>query len=451
MTRILALDLGTTYFKAGLFDAAGQVVAIARRPVSADEPLRGRRELAAERFCRTIGDLIGDVATECKGLSDVAAVTFATQTNSFLLLDEHDQPLTPVILWSDERAREAGDDFPRLLDGLALRDTTGVPEFNHEFMVAKLRWLNKNTPEIWSQARRLCLISDYLTLWMTGRHVTEGGVAGLTGLLDIHRLAWWDEACERIGVPRAWLPECARAGTDLGPIRAEVAKATGLPPGCRFVVGCLDQYAGAIGAGNIVPGGVSETTGTVLATVRCANRFDASLPSGVFQGPGFAADIIYQMVFGDCSANLLEAYRNSLPDRPSFDDLVRAAAEVTPGAEGLHVDRQAKGSSGIPLFHGRNDCHGRGHEVRAILEAVAAALAEQVDELCAGRRPAEIRSLGGAARSEFWRQVKADVLGCRVVATVCPEPTSLGAAMLAAAAVGLGDLPQIAAQWVRTR
>jgi xylulokinase len=76
-------------------------------------------------------------------------------------------------------------------------------------------------------------------------------------------------------------------------------------------------------------------------------------------------------------------------------------------------------------------------------------LAEQVDELCAGRRPVEIRSLGGAARSEFWRKVKADVLGCSVVATACPEPTSLGAAILAAAAIGLGSVPQIAAQWVR--
>jgi xylulokinase len=449
MTQILAIDLGTTYFKASLFDATGQVVAIARRPVNADQPLLDRRELAADRFCRTIGELIGDLAAEAKGLNDVAAVTFATQTNSFLLLDGHDRPLTPIILWSDERAIETGNDLPRLLDGLALRETTGVPAINQQFMAAKLRWLEKNSPEIWSHVHRLCLISDYLTLWMTGNHVTEGGAAGLTCLLDIHRLTWWDEACERTGTPRAWLPECVRAGTDLGPIRAEVAKATGLPPGCRFIVGCLDQYAGAIGAGNIVPGGVSETTGTVLATVRCADCFDASLPSGVFQGPGFAADIVYQMVFGDCSANLLEAYRNSLPDRPSFDDLVRTAAEVTPDAEGLHVDRRAMGPSGMPLFHGRNDRHGRGHEVRAILEAVAVALAEQVDELCAGRRPVEIRSLGGAARSEFWRQVKADVLGCSVVATACPEPTSLGAAILAAAAIGLGSVQKITAQWVR--
>ena len=28
----------------------------------------------------------------------------------------------------------------------------------------------------------------------------------------------------------------------------------GLPAECRFVVGCLDQYAGAIGVGNVVPG-----------------------------------------------------------------------------------------------------------------------------------------------------------------------------------------------------
>lgn len=96
-----------------------------------------------------------------------------------------------------------------------------------------------------------------------------------------------------------------------------------------MVVGCLDQYAGAIGCGNVRPGCMSETTGTVLATVRCASAFRADLQeAGVFQGPGLAEDIIYQMVFGDVSANLLEAYRNTLTDAPSYEELISLAADA---------------------------------------------------------------------------------------------------------------------------
>ena len=47
--------------------------------------------------------------------------------------------------------------------------------------------------------------------------------------------------------------------------------------------------------------------------------------------------------------------------------------------------------------------------------------------------PGEIRCAGGAARSDLWLQIKADVLGVATAATVCPEPTSLGAAVLAKA------------------
>lgn len=53
----------------------------------------------------------------------------------------------------------------------------------------------------------------------------------------------------------------------------------------------------------------------------------------------------------------------------------------------------------MPKFRGLTDRHELGHKVLAILEAVAFALADQVDELCGDVRPAEIRSLGGAALS----------------------------------------------------
>ena len=93
--------------------------------------------------------------------------------------------------------------------------------------------------------------------------------------------------------------------------------------------------------------------------------------------------------------------------------------------------------------------HG-GHAARAIMEAVAFALADQARQVCGDRLPSEIRSCGGAARSNVWLQIKADVLNVPVATTACPEPTSLGAAMLAARALGWGTLPALAQSWVRT-
>ncbi len=451
MSEILTIDLGTTYFKAALFDDAGELVALHRVPAPTRSPQRQWLEMDVADFRRTITQAVAAVAASRPGgLADVAAVTFATQTNSFALLDGDDQPLTPLILWPDARAAAYEDRLKRLMQLPDFTARTGVPDLAREFMAAKLLMLAAEQPTVWARARRLCLISDYLGLWLTGRCASEGGAAGLTGLVDIHKLDWWPDALAGIGLPRDWLGEVVRAGTDLGPLRAGAAAELGLPASCRFVVGCLDQYAGAIGGGCIGPGTMSETTGTVLAAVRCSDRFEPSPPAGVYQGPAFDEGLCFQMAFGSTSANLLEWYRNQLPDRPDFAALGQQAAAVPPLCQGLRANPRADlCATEAEAFENRLPHHGRGHCVRAIMEQVAFALARQVGQLTGGVAPREIRSSGGAARSELWLSIKADVLGVPFAATVCPEPTSQGSAMLAACTLGWGSLPDLVSRWAQ--
>ena len=210
-----------------------------------------------------------------------------------------------------------------------------MPQIDFQCMPAKLLWLQDHSPDVWKRTNRVCLISDYLTILMTGKHVTEAGAAGLTGLVDIHRCQWYPEMIDRFDIKLRHLPPIVRAGTDLGPIDPRAAERFGLPASCRFVVGCLDQYAGAIGVGNVEPGLVSETTGTVLATVRCADRFAAMPDNAIYQGPAFREGLYWQMAFGQISANYLHWYRDRLPDRPDFDSLTTLAEQVEPAAHGL--------------------------------------------------------------------------------------------------------------------
>lgn len=451
MSNILALDLGTSYFKIALVDQSGNLCALHKVPTPITRSQDGRCEMTPEKFRQVITEAIEHLhRTSANPLADVVAMTFSTQTNSFLLLDAENQPLTPLIIWADERAAAFEDQVRQLSQTAGFQRTTGLPQLDRQYMAAKLLWLRHNSPDIWRRARRLCLISDYLTLWMTGRHVTEAGVSGLLGTLDIHELQWWPKVCEQLELPASWLPDIARAGTDLGAIRPEIAEELGLPKRCRFVVGCLDQYAGAIGAGNIVPGMVSETTGTVLATVRCASEFDLQEQSAIVQGPACDAGKYYQLLWGTTSANLLEWYRNSLPDRSDFDSLCRLAADIPPGAEGLKLRPDANPGKVEQGFIGWSNKHTTGHAVRSIMETVAFALDSQVSQLCGAERPSEIRSCGGAARSDLWLQIKADVLNVPFMRTACPSPTCLGAAMLAARALGWADLDKLAGDWIRT-
>jgi len=452
--KILVVDLGTTYFKIALFDRDGRLCDTCRlAPPVRGEP-SGTAEFDVDAFKDVLANGIGELGDRtCGGLTDVEAITFATQTNSFVLLDADDRPLTPIVLWPDRRAADLEPEVCRRCELPEFAATTGIPQVNCQFMLAKLLWLRQHCPDIWEQIGKLCLISDYLTLLLTGRHVTEAGAAGLTGLLDIHRCRWWPEAPARFEIGERWLPEVVRAATDLGPIDPSAAQRFGLPNTCRFVVGCLDQYAGAIGAGNVGPGVISETTGTVLSTVQCADRFATGLGPAVFQGPAFREGLYWRMAFGDVSANYLHWYRDQLPDRLDFDQLTASAGHIEPGAGGLKLrtDVALSDAQSVPVFEGMTPQHTPGHAVRCIMEAVAWALGDQVTALSRGVLPTEIRSTGGAARSDVWLQMKADVLGVAMIATECPEPTSLGAAILAEAALGETDVQSVAQQWVRLK
>ena len=155
------------------------------------------------------------------------------------------------------------------------------------------------------------------------------------------------------------------------------------------------------------------------------------------------------MAFGNVSANYLQWYRDQLPDRPEFDVLTALAAPVSPGAVGMRLRTNARLTNAEEVFDGMLADHTRGHAVRCIMEAVAHALGNQIAALSNGALPNTIRCAGGAARSDLWLQIKADMQDITTVATLRSEPTSLGAAILAEASLTEADVCEIARQWVQ--
>ena len=95
--------------------------------------------------------------------------------------------------------------------------------------------------------------------------------------------------------------------------------------------------------------------------------------------------------------------------------------------------------------------HTRAHLARAILEACACLLRACLEPLAAHGLAAErVHSLGGAARSDLWLQIKADLLGLPVERPECQAAASLGAAMLAGVGTGqFASLEDAAAAWYR--
>jgi len=76
------------------------------------------------------------------------------------------------------------------------------------------------------------------------------------------------------------------------------------------------------------------------------------------------------------------------------------------------------------------------HLARATMEGVTLGLAYGLQRMrTLGISPTEIRLTGGGGKSAVWRQVCADIFGCRVVTPAESEGAALGAAIQALASV----------------
>ena len=88
-------------------------------------------------------------------------------------------------------------------------------------------------------------------------------------------------------------------------------------------------------------------------------------------------------------------------------------------------------------FFGINLRHTKAHFIRAVLEGVAFGLRDSVEVFKEMGVPlAQMRAIGGGARSSLWRQIQADILGLEHVRVNVTECAAFGAALLAGIGAG---------------
>ncbi len=421
MRLFLGIDLGTSYFKVGLFDERGTLRGLGRVAVKSSCPSPGRAELAVGEFWRRLQTGLAQALAEADAKAgDIAALSYSSQANTFLLLDSANAPLTPLIFWTDRRAAPLERTLAEFAGTGAFRDAIGFGGISAEFAPAKWRWFQREEPEVWRRVSRVMTISDYLTLALTGERVGDAGTAALLGLYHLCERTWWDPALTAFGVDATRLSLPLSPGSFAGRTTPGGAALLDLPIGIPFAVGGLDHHVAAIGAGIGRWGDVGISTGTVLAAVALVDEIEPR--RGSFHGPHVMGDRYYRLRFDSAGAQQLEDYRRRhLPDS-RIEDLLALAEKIPPGATaaaGTNANRSLDHASAV----------------RALLESMAAAHRKLVHDLSGADGARRVVVSGGGARSALWLQIQADMLGLPMVASA-GEAACLGAAMFAAVAAG---------------
>jgi len=233
MGYYLGIDLGTSYFKAGLFDENGCLKGLGRCSVQKNVENDITCELPVDIFWNTLRGCIQEAISEAKTTSGkILSISYSSQANSFVLLDRSYKPLTPLILWPDKRAEKLGFPADLISRKAEFHEITGLGvEPGFQFAFAKIRWFQEEQPQIWEQVGSVMTISDYLTFKLTGQRVTDYSTASMTGLFNVAKCEWWSEMLQIFNLEAGQLSVPVRTGTPVGQLTFEGAECLGFKEG----------------------------------------------------------------------------------------------------------------------------------------------------------------------------------------------------------------------------
>ena len=103
---------------------------------------------------------------------------------------------------------------------------------------------------------------------LTGQWLADISIYSATGLLDIYKYTWDDEALTLAGIHPAQLPPLASPLTNVGKLTEDSARITGLPRQTPVILGASDGALANLGSGASLPGQNIITVGTSGAVRR---------------------------------------------------------------------------------------------------------------------------------------------------------------------------------------
>lgn len=454
MTRVLAVDVGTSAVKAAVVDD-GAPVTVAEVAIPLATPRPGWAEQDPDDWWQATVEAVrtlGANSSPGEGLAGVDVVALTGQMQDLVALDVDGRAVRPAILYSDGRATAEHAQLEAELGDAWARAAGAPPDASN--VAAKWRWLARHEPDAIERTASLLLGGhSVVARRLTGRSVCDPTTAATTGLFDVAGRSWWAPVVDAIDAP---VPDVVAATSVTGELVSSAAAELGLPAGIPVVHANGDAVAttvGVIGRDLDRPYAYLGTSGWVATGV--ASPADVSgvvlLPGlddqhwvGATPMPtaGAAIDWARRTLFVD------DVRETGAGDRDDLAALDRIAGEACAAEHGVlflpHLDG-ARFPVATPeatgVLVGVRRSTDRATVAAAVFEGVAHAVRQLLDVVASGGD--ELAVCGGAARSPVLRQAVADVTGRRVMLLPADHATVLGAAT--AATIALGGSPSAVA------
>lgn len=440
----LGLDVGTQSARALAVTTSGEVVGAGTRPLTS---LRSgaRHEQDPEAWWRAIAAASSE-AMQTVPAGAVRGVAVDATSGTIVLVDRKGSPLTPGLMYDDTRAVGFVDRVNTA--GEQVWAELGYGRMQPSWALPKLLWLLEAYTQL-PRGARLAHQSDFIGRRLVGREVPADLSSALKTGAHLIEERWPAQVMDALGVPQGLLPDLVRSGTVIGAVSRAAAAATAIPPGTPVIAGMTDGCAAQLGAGALRPGCWNSVLGTTLVVKGVTRElihdplgavYSHRAPNGNWL-PGGASSCGAGVIVRDFAGrDLDELGRAASAHEPAamlayplasagerFPFVAPAAQGFEMGGDGSEADRFAAVLQGVGYVE--RLCYDYLHLLGA-----------QID--------GDLVLTGGATRSEYWCQLRADILG-RPVTLPENSGSALGMAVLAASPGR--DPADVAAEMVRVR
>ena len=235
----LGIDLGTSSVKAVAVDAEGTVRGMGSAEYPTLRPHPGWAEQEPDAWWEATISAVRQAAGWLGAGSAIGGIGVAGQMHGTVFLGENDAPLTPAVIWEDQRSARQAAAITAKLGAERLIGIAGSP-LATGFMAATAAWMQEERSSVWWRTKRLLLPKDELRRRVTGTLATDPGDGSGSLLLDARWRNWSPDLLDAAEVSSILLPPVKASDAVVGEVTEAAAEAFGIAAGIPVVTGTGD-------------------------------------------------------------------------------------------------------------------------------------------------------------------------------------------------------------------
>lgn len=443
MKTVLVIDIGTSSMRGILLDKKGTFIYKKKIDYQPEYFKDGGAVQDANIFFECCLKICSDCSNYSrKSNNDIVAISITSQRSS-LIPTKNGKPMCKAIMWQDTRVSELIKRYESY-DKFIVEKTGS--KINAVYLGAKIVWLQKNNPKVYSLSDKMLNVPSFLIHGMTGNYVMDTTYGSRTNLMNIRTKHWEKDLFKILDIDINKMPDIIEPGSICGNITKKYAMKSGLPVGIPVISAGGDQQCAAIGEGLLNDNTISVNTGTGGYIIKSIDKLPADINENIiYNCSAIAGKYILEVDLLACSSVLSWFVKNFYdPNNKGFD-------EINGDIESCY--NKAISVTTLPYFKGKT-VGGSDNKIRAaftniglsttkadilysLMTSLFIEIGNAIDILKSFGPITSIIIGGGLTSSKIMNQMQSDVYNFKIQRSPNAEPTAMGALLSALVAIKL--------------